>query len=272
MKNLSQAALGVFDSGVGGLTVVQAINLLLPNEDIVYLGDTARVPYGSKSSETVIRFAKEDCQFLLQHEVKAIVIACNTATAHALPFLKSEISIPIMGVLESGVEAALAATRTGKIGIIGTQGTISSEAYQRELFKRQPSISIVAKATPLLVPLVEEGWLDHSATRLVVEEYMEPFVKEKVDTLVLACTHYPLLKLLFQEFLGSDVVLVDSALTCARHLQDELEGLSLNKKEEGMGNIDIYLTDISLQFENIAKRFLKRSVRKVEAISWAAMQ
>ncbi|MEO0454876.1 MAG: glutamate racemase [Verrucomicrobiota bacterium] len=180
--------LGVFDSGIGGLTVARAIRELLPQESILYLGDTARVPYGNKSSETVIRYAQEDAAFLKREGVKMIIVACNTASAFALEALQSDLEIPVIGVIEPGVEAALAQSNSKHIGIIGTSGTISSGAYQNQIAARQSEMRVSSKATPLLVPLIEEGWLDHSVTAKVLDEYLQPMLNEEVDTLVLACT------------------------------------------------------------------------------------
>src|SRR5579871_6629171 len=193
MSGHAGRAVGAFDSGVGGLTVVKAMRQLLPAEDILYVGDTARVPYGNKSPETIVRYSLENLAFLSRHGVKAVVVACNTASAHALAVLKKTADLPVIGVIAPGVEAALAATRNGRIGVVGTQGTIASAAYQNLLQQRRPGVEITAVAAPLLVSLVEEDWLRHPATRLILEEYFAPFRAAQVDTVVLACTHYPLL-------------------------------------------------------------------------------
>lgn len=264
---MAQAPLGVFDSGIGGLTVVQAIAELLPDERVVYLGDTARVPYGNKSPETVTRFAQQDAAFLLQRGVKAVVVACNTATAYALPALDAGVGVPVIGVLEPGVEAALGQTRNGRIGLIGTAGTIRSGAYQRAIAARRPGAHIVAKATPLLVPLVEEGWLEHPVTRQVLEEYVGPMLLEDIDTLVLACTHYPLLKPLLRDVARGRVELVDSATTCAAHLGRRLRGLGLAAPEGGDGGIDIFLTDLPAHFEAVARRFLTAPIHGIEVVA-----
>lgn len=260
--------LGVFDSGVGGLTVVQAIHQLLPTQPIVYLGDTARVPYGNKSAETILRFAREDCAFLLGREVGAIVIACNTASAHALAQLQGELPVPVFGVIEPGVKAALSHTRAGRIGIIGTAGTIASEAYQDALRKARPDLFIFAQATPLLVPLVEEDWLAHEATMLVLRDYLAPFQEAGVDTLVLACTHYPLLKKSIGRIMGPDVALVDSATTCAQGLKTFLEEAGEDFSGNGeKGDIDIYLTDRPRGFASLAGRFLGEELEPSEVVS-----
>ena len=247
-----QAALGVFDSGVGGLTVVRALRELLPNESIIYLGDTARVPYGSKSPDTIRRFSVEDTQFLVGHGVKAVIVACNTATAHALPLLQATFRVPIIGVLEAGVEATLADPHCERVGIIGTAGTIRSSAYQYALAMRKPSLQIHATATPLLVPFVEEGWTDHSALKLVLKEYLNPLLAKGMDTLVLGCTHYPLLMPVLQKMLGKKVRLVDSASTCAAHTKRVLEDQHLLRTARSKPTLEIFLTDLSEQAEAMA--------------------
>jgi glutamate racemase len=259
--------LGIFDSGVGGLTVVRAVRELLPRESIVYLGDTARVPYGSKSPETIRHFADQDVRFLISKGVKAIVIACNTASAHALDELRTRHDIPIIGVIKPGVEAALANPDCQRIGIIATRGTIRSHAYQHALAQRRPGLLIIEQPTPLLVPLVEEDWLDHPATRSVLETYLNPMLERGMDTLLLACTHYPLLIPTLQSVLGDHVRLVDSATTCARHLERKLSDLGLLAPADHAASLDLSLTDISEQFESLATRFLATNpgpIRRVD--------
>jgi glutamate racemase len=263
----SQSPIGVFDSGVGGLTVVAAIQRLLPHENIVYLGDTARVPYGNKSPETIRDYAREDAAFLLKRGVKALVIACNTATAHGLSDLRSHCPVPVLGVIEPGVDAALSATRAGRIGIIGTAGTIQSGAYQRSLLEKRPDLQITALATPLLVPLVEENWLQHSATQLILAEYLAPLQEARIDTLVLACTHYPLLKGLLHTVLKDEVALVDSAENMATALAATLTQHGLANPSDTPGSTQLYVTDLSPQFSNLAWRFLRAPVDRLEKIS-----
>lgn len=259
-------ALGVFDSGVGGLTVVRALNRLLPAESIVYLGDTARVPYGNKSREAVLRFAREDCRFLLSRDVKAIVVACNTATAFAVEALQAELDIPVIGVIQPGVDAALERSARKRIGIIGTTGTIGSGAYQEAIRRRCPEAEILARPTPLLVPLVEENWLEHEASRLIAGEYVQPFVKAGSDTLVLACTHYPLVANLLEEVAGGALQLVDSATTCAVHVRQVLEEKGLLHANESPGEVTACLTDWSEHFSALAARFLDRPLRDPEQV------
>jgi glutamate racemase len=256
MSALDQAV-GAFDSGVGGLTVVQAMRHLLPAEDILYLGDTARVPYGNKSPETIVRYSLENLAFLQRNGVKAVVVACNTASAHALGVLQKVADVPVIGVIAPGVEAALAATRNGRIGVVGTQGTIQSAAYQNLLRELRPDVQITALAAPLLVSLVEEDWLQHAATRLILEEYFAPLHAAGVDTVVLACTHYPLLKSLAQSVLGPDVVLVDSAQNAAAALARTLVERGLQKPAGAApGRTTICTTDLPPQFSRLAERFL----------------
>ena len=261
---MRSAPLGFFDSGVGGLTVVRAAQQLLPHEDIIYLGDTARVPYGSKSPQTIREFAAQDVEFLLSHGVKAIVIACNTATAHALPTLRRKFKLPIIGVIESGVKAALSDPATDRVGIIATRGTIRSHAYQHALALKKTGILIHEQAAPLLVPLIEEDWLDHPATDAVLHTYLDPMVEKGIDALLLACTHYPLLIPKLQSFLPKEIRLVDSATTCAEGLKARLTKLELLNDSKDPGKLQIYLTDLSDQFEALANRFLARPPGKIK--------
>jgi glutamate racemase len=265
---LAERPIGAFDSGVGGLTVVQAMRALLPAEDILYLGDTARVPYGNKSPETIIRYSRENFAYLRAHNVKAVVVACNTASAHALDVLQREADVPVIGVIAPGVEAALAATRNRRIGIIGTQGTIQSEAYQNLLRELAPDIFILAQPAPLLVSLVEEDWLSHPATRLILEEYLAPMKTAGVDTVVLACTHYPLLQTLAQQVLGPGVVLVDSAHNAAAALGRTLRATQLERPARTQsGLVTICTTDLPRQISGLAERFLGEKIPEVRQVS-----
>src|SRR6266853_5200228 len=206
----SELPIGIFDSGIGGLTVARQIHKLMPNEDLVYLGDTARVPYGTKSPSTVVRFACEDTAFLLRQNVKAVVVACNTCSAWALPMLEKKFEVPIFGVILPGVRAALEKSRTQRIGIIGTSATIRSKAYSNALLARCDTAQVFARACPLLVPLVEEGWTRHRLTHPILREYLSPLLRHRIDTLILGCTHYPLLKRAIRGVVGKKVALVDS--------------------------------------------------------------
>jgi glutamate racemase len=260
----STSPLGVFDSGVGGLTVVRALRELLPQESIVYLGDTARVPYGSKSPETIRRFAVEDTQFLVSRGVKAVVVACNTATAHALPHLQQTFRIPVIGVVQPGVEAILAHDHVERVGIIGTAGTIRSCAYQHAIAMRRTDVITEAMATPLLVPFIEEGWIDHPALKSVLRDYLKPMLDKGIDTLVLGCTHYPLLMPVLKRIVGSKVRLVDSASTCAAHVQRLLTDQSLLRTVKGKPTLEIHLTDYSEHFDALAQRFLGKEFGKIK--------
>lgn len=253
----SALPIGIFDSGIGGLTVVRQIHRVLPNEDLVYLGDTARVPYGTKSPSTVVRFACEDTQFLLQQHVKAIVVACNTASAWALPTLEKRFDVPVFGVIIPGACAALQETRNERIGIIGTNATIRSQAYNKAILARRDTVTIIARSCPLLVPLVEEGWHNHAVTKRVLREYLRPLLKQKIDTLVLGCTHYPLLKPALRDVVGPGVHLVDSAESCALFVKDRLDALKLlraNRRHRGI--LQPFVTDEVERFDELAERFL----------------
>jgi glutamate racemase len=248
--------IGIFDSGVGGLTVVREIHRVLPAEDLVYLGDTARVPYGTKSPSTVVRFACEDTQFLVQQNVKAVVVACNTCSAWALPMLEKKFQVPIFGVIAPGVAEALKRSKGGRIGIIGTSATIRSKAYSIGVTARSESAKVFAQACPLLVPLVEEGWMSHKITRDVLREYLKPLTRQRIDTLILGCTHYPLLKTAIGKVVGRKVALVDSAEACARYVRDRLQKLSLLSTRKRTGIIQPFVTDETDRFDAVAKRFL----------------
>ncbi len=252
----SIAPIGIFDSGIGGLTVVRQIRQALPAENLVYLGDTARVPYGAKSPATVIRFACEDTAFLLGQKVKAVVVACNTASAWALPTLEREFGLPIFGVILPGARAALSVSRNRRIGVIGTSATVRSRAYEKTIVSRDQNACVFARACPLLVPLVEEGWINHRVTREVLDEYLAPLLQEQIDTLVLGCTHYPLLKGVIQDAVGPSVGLVDSAETCAAYVREELQRCNLLSDLKGDGTIQPFVTDEVERFGQVAPLFL----------------
>ena len=259
----SSAPIGVFDSGLGGLTVAHAIMRQLPAESLIYFGDTARVPYGPKSPDTVRRYSREISAFLIEQGVKAIVVACNTATAHALPTLRDELDVPVIGVVEPGARAAVRATRTGHIGVIGTAGTIRSQAYVRAIHAEAPDSHVTALACPLFVPLVEEGWTNHEAAHLIAEEYLRPLVEDRIDTLVLGCTHYPLLKPLIGEIIGRSVRLIDSAEETAadtRRMLDE-SGLAATDGEPSYRFIS---SDDPQQFLTLGRRFFGGAIERVE--------
>ena len=254
---MRELPIGIFDSGIGGLTVAREIHRALPHEDLVYLGDTARVPYGTKSPNTVIRYAIEDTKFLLTQNVKAVVVACNTASAWAMSTLERSFPVPVIGVILPGVRAALEQTRTGRIGIIATTATIRSQAYTLGIHARRDAAQLYARACPLLVPLVEEGRVNDRITRLVLKDYLAPLLRRRIDTLVLGCTHYPLLKPALREVVGPKVALVDSAESCARFVQEQLSRLRLlaNRRRRA-GLIYPFVTDEVERFSEQAERFL----------------
>jgi glutamate racemase len=258
--------IGVFDSGIGGLTVVHEIIRQLPAESVVYFGDTARVPYGPKSPDTVCRYSREIAGFLRDQDVKAIVIACNTATAHALPFLREELPIPVVGVVEPGARAAVNASAGGRIGVIGTAGTVRSGAYERAIRALRPDAQVTAKACPLFVPLVEEGWVEHPVTRDVAREYLAPLLQEDIDTLVLGCTHYPLLRSMLCRELGSGVQLIDSAAETAAEIGRVLreQGIGAPVTGEDRPRHRFVASDDPLQFLQLGQRFLGDAIESVE--------
>ncbi|MDF1505074.1 glutamate racemase [Roseisolibacter sp. H3M3-2] len=261
------APIGVFDSGIGGLTVAREIMRQLPHESIVYFGDTARVPYGPKSPETVRRYSREIAEFLRQQGVKAIVVACNTATAHALPTLRAEQTIPVVGVVEPGARAAVRATRGAAIGVIGTVGTIASGAYDRAIRALRPDAEVLGTACPLFVPLVEEGWLSHEATRLVAHEYLDPLRDRHVDTLVLGCTHYPLLKGVVGEVVGRAVRLIDSAEETAAETGRVLAERGLSAPAGSAPRHRFVASDAPDHFSRMAQRFLGTPLERVETVT-----
>lgn len=263
----SNKPIGVFDSGIGGLTVVAALRRTLPAERILYLGDTARLPYGGKSPETVTRYSKEISDLLVAEGAKMIVVACNTASALAVPSLSLSYPVPLVGVIEPGAAAAVLATRNGKIGVIATRATVASDAYGKAIRSLAPEVTVTAVACPLLVPLIEEGLLDDEITRTMLRRYLEPLLRAGIDTLVLGCTHYPLLKGVIGRICGKRVTLVDSAENCALAVRALITPLG-NTLHEGSSRLDVLLTDSSEGFLRIAERSLgltidSLSIRKV---------
>lgn len=248
--------IGIFDSGVGGLTVLKAIIKALPQEDTIYLGDTARVPYGTKSPETVTRYSRQITSFLLSREIKLLVVACNTASAVSLDALKKNFPIPIVGVIEPGARRAAAATRTGRVGVIGTEGTIRSSAYAKAIKRINPGIEVITRACPLFVPLAEEGWVDNEVARLTAATYLDGLREDGVDTLVLGCTHYPLLKSIIAETMGEGVTLVDSAEETASTVAEILSKKQLLRPAAEKGNHHYFVTDVPARFIKVGNRFL----------------
>jgi glutamate racemase len=264
--------IGVFDSGIGGLTVLHALRDAVPAAGpFIYLGDTARVPYGTKSDDTVVRYAVEGGRFLLRHGVRALVVACNTMSAVAVEALQRVVEVPVVGVIEPGAEAAARATRTRRIGVIGTAATIKSGAYTGALQARLPEVRVVSRACPLFVPLAEEGWVDNDVARQVARAYLEDLGGDGVDTLVLGCTHYPLLRKVIGEVIGPDVTLVDSAVATAEVVRTRLtETGRLPAGSAGSGAGDhFFVTDSSERFREVGSRFLGRRIERLELVDLA---
>ena len=261
---MDRRPIGVFDSGIGGLTVVRELQRQLPHESLIYFGDTARVPYGNKSPETVRRYAREIHDFLVGRGVKMVVVACNTASAHALEELQRTSPVPVEGVVGPGAKAAVDASRGGHIGVIGTAGTMRSGAYVRAIHALSPGAQVVQRACPLFVPLVEEGWLDHESTRLIAHEYLDPLKEQGIDTLVLGCTHYPLLKPLLLDVIGSEVKLIDSAEQTAAAVGRELVESKLEGLKDAQGHTHFVVSDAPDQFERVGATFLGDRVKDIE--------
>jgi len=260
-------AIGIFDSGVGGLTVLRELSKTLPQEDTIYFGDTARVPYGTKSPDTVIRYSQEIAAFLIKRDIKLLVVACNTASAVALPTLRRILPIPVVGVIEPGAKRAVEATRSGVVGVIGTSGTIRSSAYSRAIKKLNSDISVLARPCPLFVPLAEEGWTDNNVARMTAQLYLKELREANVDTLVLGCTHYPLLKKIIADVMGPEVILVDSAEETSRTVATILQENNLLRPPAENGNHHYYVTDVPAGFIRVGNRFLGGKLGDVYQVS-----
>lgn len=260
--------IGVFDSGIGGLTVLKALEERLPFESFIYVGDTARVPYGIRSKETVQRYALEIAGFLVQQGIKLLVVACNTASAVALDTLREALSVPVIGVIEPGARAAVNNTTKARVGVIGTETTIKSNSYMKAIKAINPAITVITKACPLFVPLVEEGWTDGPVTELVAERYLSELRQADIDTLVLGCTHYPLLKEVIKKTMGPGVSLIDSAEETARAVEKTLteEGL-LSPQKKDTERVIFYVTDAPERFGLQGQHFLGRELENVNTLS-----
>ena len=265
-KNRNTAAIGVFDSGVGGLTVTREIMRQLPNENVVYFGDTARVPYGSKSKNNIIRFSRQIIRFLKTKNVKAIVIACNTASALALETVQQEFDIPIIGVIVPGARAAVRETRNCQIGVLGTEATIKSETYTKESRKLMPDAEVIGKPCPLFVPLVEEGFAKHKITEEVINIYLSDMRKSEIDTLILGCTHYPLLRSRIMAYFGEKVHIVNPAYETAMDLKKILEEQKIANTSGEPAAYDFYVSDAAEKFKKFANSILPYDVDKTQAI------
>lgn len=267
MNSPSSLSIGIFDSGVGGLTVFEAIQRKLPQENLIYLGDTARVPYGNKSRETITRYSVENTKFLLQCGIKVLIIACNTASALAIQELKAQFPLPIIGVIEPGAKAAVAATQSHEVAVIGTEATIQSGSYIQAIAELDSKIRVWGTACPLFVPLAEEGWMDEEITQKIAEKYLASFRNTPIDTVILGCTHYPLLKKRIAQALGSKVKLVDSADQTALALSQLLEKENLQNTQTQKGTETFFVTDSPNRFRQVGRTFLGRPLEGVTLVS-----
>lgn len=261
---MNNKAIGVFDSGIGGLTVYKTLKEMMPDEKVIYLGDTARLPYGTKSAETIIKFSEDNAFFLLDRNVKIIVVACNSASSYAVSHLQDKLDIPVLGVIEPGAEAAVLLSEK-RIGVIGTSATISSGAYDKAIREKQADAEIVARDCPLFVPLVEEGWLDHEVTRLVIKEYLLPLKEKKIESLVLGCTHYPVLKNAISGILGKEIKLIDSAEAITRQVYSILKSLGWLNLSRSIQEDEFHVTDFPERFKRVGEIFLGKKIEKVHS-------
>ena len=262
----AEQPIGIFDSGIGGLTVLREILNLLPRENMIYLGDTARVPYGIRSSETVTKYAMENTEFLLGKKIKLIVVACNTVSAISLDILKKKTEVPVIGVLLPGAEAAIRSTRNKRIGVIGTETTIHSSAYHRAITSLDPDVEVIGVPCPLFVPLVEEGWTDGEVTRKVAAGYLDGLKESNIDTLVLGCTHYPLLKGIINDVMGDGITLIDSAVETARIIGDILKREGLLRRNNASPERKFFVTDTPDRFRKVGERFLGHKIEYIERV------
>lgn len=265
-SDIQNRPIGIFDSGIGGLTVLKEILRVLPEENTIYLGDTARVPYGIRSAETVIRYSFENTRFLSSKDIKILVVACNTASSVSLDAIKSRVSIPVVGVIEPGAKAAVKASRSKKIGVIGTEATIRSNSYTKAIKGIDESIEVIGMSCPLFVPLVEEGWTDGQIAALVAEKYLSDLKKRDVDTVVLGCTHYPLLKQVIAEVMGAEVQLIDSAIEISQEINIILEDLGIKRVSRSPSFREFYVTDVPERFLKVGEKFLGQQIDHIEKI------
>jgi len=265
---MDNRCIGIFDSGLGGLTAVKQIMKELPDEHLIYFGDTGRVPYGTRSEETIIKYSKSDIRFLKSFDVKQIVVACGTVSSVALPLLKNKEQIPMLGVVEAASDAAVNATKNKNVGIIGTPGTVKSGAYTAWILNKNPEIQVFSKACPLFVPLVENGHFDTPVAKLVIEEYLQDLKKQGIDTLILGCTHYPLLKKAIAEFMGESVTLIDAGVEIAKALKKQLTGEKRHSTTKDAEQYRFFVSDNIENFASLASTFLQSDihgqVRKID--------
>lgn len=265
-NKLKKRPIGVFDSGIGGLTVAKSLFDILPNEDIIYLGDSARLPYGTKSKETIILYSIECLKFLLKKNVKFIVVACNTASANALPFLQKITKVPVIGVITPGAEAAVNKSKSERIGVIATMSTVQTESYKKEIHKKNKGAQVFSKACSLFVQLAEDGWTDNKIAELVAKEYLQEFTKLNIDTLILGCTHYPILKNTIQKVIGKKILLIDSGEETAKQAKIILTQRNLLNTQKKAGEHRFFVTDFQHKFKDVSERFLGRKLNKVQKI------
>ncbi len=264
--NGNDRPIGVFDSGIGGLTVLKEIMEKLPQENTIYLGDTARVPYGIRSPETVIKYSFENTKFLFSRGIKILVIACNTASSISLDAIKNSISMPVIGVIEPGAKAAVKATRNKRVGIIGTDATITSNAYTNVIKTLDERIEVFGLPCPLFVPLVEEGWTNGNIATLIARKYLNIMKKKDIDTLVLGCTHYPLLKTVISKVMGRGIRLIDSAVEISHEIKTTLETMSIIRQQVERPVREFYVTDLPEKFLKIGERFLGKKIEHIEKV------
>ncbi len=259
---MEKRPIGIFDSGVGGLTVFKEIRKNFPYEDIIYFGDTARVPYGPKSKSTIIRYSLQNARFLMQQNAKIIIIACNTASSAAVKYLKRNLKIPVMGVIKPGAEFATRETKNKKIGIIGTEGTIKSQAYPKAIKEIDNTVQVFSKPCPLFVPIVEEGWEEHYVTKLIIKEYLSELKNIQPDTLILGCTHYPILKRQIQTFMGNKTKIIDSAVAIA----EKLKHIIPDPVKSGKGKDKFFVSDNEDKFKQIAERIIEKKIKNLKTV------
>ncbi len=267
-----KAPIAIFDSGVGGLTVLKALMQLMPHEDFVYFGDTARVPYGNKSSETVIRYSEEIVHFLFDFEVKMLVVACNTASAYVAESLHKNSPVPVVDVVEPCIHAATTLKDDAHIAVLATKSTVNSGVYQKKLLEKCPQVKVLAIPCPLFVPLVEENFLRHPSAKSIVQTYLEPLQEDPPDALVLACTHYPLLKPLIQEVVGPHVQIIDSATCCAADVEAQLVNLGIQNDKDTPGSIRYFVSDAPKSFQSLAQQLLGMKVTDIDVVDSASLQ
>lgn len=266
MTQTEMKPIGIFDSGLGGLTVFKQIKNHLPGENLIYFGDTARVPYGTKSSETVKRYAREIVEFLLQRDVKMIVAACNTVSALALDEIRQSVSVPILGVIKPGAKSAVRASSTGRIGIIGTRATVDSGAYGKEIRNIESTAKTFSLACPIFVPLAEEGWYNNEVARKTAEIYLTPMKDNQIDVLILGCTHYPVFKTLIGEVLGEKTSLIDSAVAVASAVEEIVEPSGNSSQSNGSPEYSFFVTDESQRFRTVGRIFLGEKLERIQLV------